>query len=215
MLGPSELDTKPLRLIVGLVLWFSVQLQLSRCKYNSLGRRGNVTAFDTTVVTGFPGAAHGTGALETCDFGPLPSSDLLVRAARGHRVVGGQLLWYARDAAIVHERRLVGRGGSMVTEPVLLLAIERRRLELVMAIDDWVARNVPQHRLGATLHTETIGAVIDRLAEASVKAHHALMTLDSDDDMLHSAWHHLAELADAYDDLVRDVRAGRRRLPEW
>ncbi|WP_245550783.1 DUF4254 domain-containing protein [Nocardia paucivorans] len=147
--------------------------------------------------------------------GPLPSSDLLVRAARGHRVVGGQLLWFTRDLAVLHERRLVGRGGSMVTDPEQLLEIERRRMELVMAIDDWVMRNVPQTRMGATLHTETIGAVIDRLAEASVRAHHALMTLVSDDELLHSAWHHLAELTDAYDDLVREIMAGRRRLPEW
>jgi hypothetical protein len=74
---------------------------------------------------------------------------------------------------------------------------------------------VPQQGSGATLHTETIGAVIDRLAEASVRAHHALMTLDANDDVLHSAWHHLAELADGYDDLVREVLAGRRRLPSW
>ncbi|WP_280206038.1 DUF4254 domain-containing protein [Nocardia cyriacigeorgica] len=147
--------------------------------------------------------------------GPLPTSDLLVRACRGHRVIGGQLLWYARDLAKLHERRLGGRGGSIDTRPSTVVEIERRRGELVMAIDDWVVRNVPQHRLGATLHTETIGAVIDRLAEASVRAHHALMTLDAHDDLLHSAWHHLAELADAYDDLVRDVLAGRRRLPEW
>ncbi|KAA8886412.1 DUF4254 domain-containing protein [Nocardia colli] len=147
--------------------------------------------------------------------GLLPTSDLLVRACRGHRVVGGPLLWFARDLAVLHERRLVGRGGSVDTDPLVVLEIERRRVELVMAIDDWVARSVPQHRLGATLHTETVGAVIDRLAESSVRAHHALMTLDAHDERLHGAWHHLAELADAYDDLVRDIIAGRRRLPEW
>ena len=147
--------------------------------------------------------------------GLLPTSDLLVRACRGHRVVGGPLLWFARDLAILHERRLVGRGGSVSTDPATILEIERRRIELVMGIDDWVARSVPQHRLGATLHTETVGSVIDRIAESSVRAHHALMTLDAHNEQLHVAWHHLAELADAYDDLVRDVLAGRRRLPEW
>ncbi|GAB2669720.1 hypothetical protein GCM10027088_55520 [Nocardia goodfellowii] len=125
------------------------------------------------------------------------------------------MLWFARDLAVLHERRLVGRGGCIDTNPVVVLEIERRRTELVMAVDDWVARSVPQHRLGATLHTETVGSVIDRLAESSVRAHHALMTLDAHDEMLHGAWHHLAELADAYDDLVRDIVAGRRRLPEW
>ncbi|MBF6464986.1 DUF4254 domain-containing protein [Nocardia beijingensis] len=147
--------------------------------------------------------------------GLLPTSDLLVRACRGHRVVGGPLLWFARDLAVLHERRLVGRGGSVDTSAAVIREIERRRVELVMAIDDWVMRSVPQHRLGATLHTETVGAVIDRLAESSVRAHHALMTLNAHDELLHNAWHHLAELADAYDDLVRDVMAGRRRLPEW
>ncbi|MBW0271280.1 hypothetical protein ATM97_10690 [Nocardia sp. MH4] len=147
--------------------------------------------------------------------GLLPLSDLLVRACRGHRVVGGPLLWFARDLAVLHEKRIVGRGGFVDTDPVVLREIDCRRAELVLAIDDWVHRGVPQHRLGATLHTETIGAVIDRLAESSVRAHHALMTMPANDEMLHCAWHHLAELADAYDDLVRDVIAGRRRLPEW
>lgn len=130
-------------------------------------------------------------------------------------MVGGPLLWFARDFAVLHERRWVGRGGSVETDPDRILENDRRRGELVMAVDDWVMRAVPQHRLGATLHTETVGAVIDRLAESSVRAHHALSTLHADDERLHAAWHHLAELADAYDDLVRDVLAGRRRLPEW
>ncbi|KQY33227.1 hypothetical protein ASD42_15210 [Nocardia sp. Root136] len=147
--------------------------------------------------------------------GPLPLSDILVRACRGHRVVGGPLLWFARDLAVLHEKRIVGRGGRVDTDPAVLREIDCRRSELVLAIDDWVLRAIPQHRLGATLHTETVGAVIDRMAEASVRAHHALMTRAANDEMLHCAWHHLAELADAYDDLVRDVLAGRRRLPEW
>jgi len=175
-----------------------------------------VAVSDTTVVMSISDVERGVEQVaQERVSSALPNADLLVRACRGHRVVGGQLLWYARDLAVLYERRLVGRSGSMVTDPERLVEIERRRIELVMAIDDWVLRNTPQHRLGATLHTETIGAVIGRLAEASVRAHHALMTLDADDEMLHGAWHHLAELTDAYDDLVRDVAAGRRRLPEW
>lgn len=145
----------------------------------------------------------------------LPNSDRLLRACRGHRVMGGPLLWFARDLAVLYERQL-GRGGSTPDpDSAVMVETDRRRTELVMAIDDWVARTVPQHRVGATLHTETVGAVMDRLAEAAVHAHHALMTLNADDDVLHGAWHHLAELADGYDDLVRDVLAGRRRLPAW
>ncbi len=168
------------------------------------------------TVVALPTISHGGVAVQTLTNGLVPSSDLLLRACRGHRVIGGPLLWFARDLAVLHERRLGGTGDNAPDlEPAAILEIERRRMELVMAIDDWVSRAVPQHRLGATLHTETIGSVIDRLGEASVRAHHALMTLDADNEVLHGAWHRLAELADGYDDLLRDVMAGRRRLPTW
>ncbi len=170
----------------------------------------------TVVVAAVPDAPKGVTAVETLVSGILPTSALLLRACRGHRVIGGPLLWFSRDLAVLHERRLIGRGGSEPDhDPATVLEIDRRRTELVMAIDDWISRSVPQHRLGATLHTETVGSVIDRIAEASVRAHHALMTLDANDEILHVAWHHLAELADAYDDLIADVLAGRRRLPSW
>ncbi|WP_245716663.1 DUF4254 domain-containing protein [Nocardia mikamii] len=167
------------------------------------------------VVVALPDTPHTPAAVEFLTTEVLPSSDLLLRACRGHRVIGGPILWFARDLAVLFERQL-GRGGSTPDpDSALMIEIGRRRMELVMAIDDWIVRAVPQQSSGATLHTETIGAVIDRLAEASVRAHHALMTLDANDEVLHGAWHHLAELADGYDDLVRDVLAGRRRLPTW
>ncbi|WP_232235998.1 DUF4254 domain-containing protein [Nocardia sp. BMG51109] len=167
-------------------------------------------------MVALPEAPLAPATVQSLTAGLLPSSDLMLRACRGHRVIGGPLLWFARDLAVLQERRLIGRGGSAPdSDPAAIIEIERRRAELVMAIDDWVVRTVPQHRLGATLHTETVGSVIDRLAEASVRAHHALMTLDANDEVLHGAWHHLAELADAYDDLIGDVLAGKRRLPAW
>ncbi|BEK85914.1 DUF4254 domain-containing protein [Nocardia seriolae] len=51
--------------------------------------------------------------------------------------------------------------------------IDMRREELVARIDDWVAANIP-HRAGASLHTETLGAVIDRMAAKWVVAQLAL-----------------------------------------
>ncbi|MEV5649092.1 DUF4254 domain-containing protein [Nocardia sp. NPDC052254] len=168
------------------------------------------------VVVAWPDAPRTSTAIEFLTPDPLPSADLLLRACRGHRVIGGPILWFARDLAVLYERQL-GRGGSAPDpESALIVEIRRRRMELVLAIDDWIVRTVTQqHRPGATLHTETVGAVIDRLAEASVYAHHALVTLDANDEVLHGAWHHLAELTDGYDDLVREVIAGRRRLPSW
>uniref|UniRef100_UPI0024572A30 DUF4254 domain-containing protein n=1 Tax=Nocardia abscessus TaxID=120957 RepID=UPI0024572A30 len=70
--------------------------------------------------------------------------------------------------------------------------IERRRVELVMAIDDWVMRSVPQHRLGATLHTETVGAVIDRLAESSGGAPPAILTMGPAEQVLENAGRQMA-----------------------
>lgn len=52
-------------------------------------------------------------------------------------------------------------------------AIDERRAGLVARIDDWVAVNIP-HRAGASLHTETLGAVIDRMAAKWVAAQQAL-----------------------------------------
>lgn len=168
-----------------------------------------------TVVLALPDTPQTSTAAELPATDLLPSSDLLLRACNGHRVIGGPIVLFAGDLGVLFERRL-GRGGSTPDpDSALIIEIDRRRAELVMAIDDWIVGALPQHHRGAALHTETIGAIMDRLAEASVYAHHALMTLDANDDALHSAWHHLAELADGYDDLVRDILAGRRRLPTW
>ncbi|WP_306361392.1 DUF4254 domain-containing protein [Nocardia sp. CC227C] len=51
--------------------------------------------------------------------------------------------------------------------------IDARRAELVGRIDTWVAANIA-HRNGASLHTETLGAVIDRMAAKWVAAQQAL-----------------------------------------
>ncbi|MBF6133223.1 DUF4254 domain-containing protein [Nocardia otitidiscaviarum] len=51
--------------------------------------------------------------------------------------------------------------------------IDARRGELVERIDTWVAANIA-HRSGASLHTETLGAVIDRMAAKWVAAQQAL-----------------------------------------
>ncbi len=56
--------------------------------------------------------------------------------------------------------------------------------------------------------------MVDRLAIAWVRADN-LINSDGDRDRARLALRQLAELADAYDDLVRDVTAGHRRLPRW
>lgn len=73
----------------------------------------------------------------------------------------------------------------------------------------------PQHHHGTRLHTETVGVVVDRLAAAQVCAMRMLTGAAAAPTSPHTraAWVHLAELADAYDDLAMEVVAGRTRLP--
>ncbi|GAB2545333.1 DUF4254 domain-containing protein [Nocardia heshunensis] len=122
--------------------------------------------------------------------------------------------------------------------------IDIQRDDLVARIDDWVAANIP-HRAGASLHTETLGAVIDRMAAKWVVAQRALGNNGQDplraprtadgrtrrravahrisedrprhgvDTEAHLQWYRLAELADGYRDLITEVAQHRRRLPTW
>ncbi|MTE17091.1 DUF4254 domain-containing protein [Nocardia aurantiaca] len=122
--------------------------------------------------------------------------------------------------------------------------IDERRAELVACIDGWVGVNIP-HRAGASLHTETLGAVIDRMAAKWVVAQRALGNTDPEpvrvsktsdgrarrravahrvseerprrgvDTEARLQWYRLAELADGYRDLITEVAQHRRRLPSW
>src|SRR5690606_33155588 len=90
--------------------------------------------------------------------------------------------------------------------------LNSRRVALVEQIDEWIAGGV-RGRADASLHTETFGSVIDRLAIAWVRTNNVINA--SNRDRARLALSQLVELAAAYDDLVRDVTAGRRRLPAW
>ncbi|MEJ3741716.1 DUF4254 domain-containing protein [Actinomycetes bacterium KLBMP 9797] len=87
--------------------------------------------------------------------------------------------------------------------------LNRARADLVMEIDTWVERAIC-YPATASLHTETIGSVIDRLAIAWVRCQRLSQT-----DRHALALRQFRELACAYDDLVLDVHKGRRRVPRW
>ncbi|WP_433192140.1 hypothetical protein ACQP1G_25705 [Nocardia sp. CA-107356] len=68
---------------------------------------------------------------------------------------------------------------------------------------------IEQHSCGGTLHTETVGLVSDRIADARVRAETVPTTAATTaEPRVHTAWHRLLELVDGYDDV-----AGSRRLP--
>lgn len=141
------------------------------------------------------------------NVGPLLAPARLLRAIRGQQVVDHPLARWACDLVVVHER-LAGAAPETISE------IDRDRVYFVHAIDLWIERWVPQHSYGPSLHTETLGSVIDRIAACHVSAVNALTTLEiSRDPRVHLAWQRLAELVNGYGDLAAEVVLGRRRLP--
>ncbi|UGT64715.1 DUF4254 domain-containing protein [Nocardia asteroides] len=104
----------------------------------------------------------------------------------------------------LHERRL--------REDVDATHFHAGRQTIALTIDHWVATELPVPRGGARMHTETLGSVLDRLAQHCALAHAALSSAPK--GQVHEAWELLAELALGYQDLAVDLTAGARRLPD-
>ncbi|MFC4376924.1 DUF4254 domain-containing protein [Nocardia halotolerans] len=150
--------------------------------------------------------------INTGHLAPLPSPSALLRAfveagepgPTRHRVLDA-----AAGLARCHDRRrtvLDGAPGHHLDD------IDAERAALIARIDDWVTTHVA-HRAGASLHTETLGAVIDRMAAKWIAAQRALG--GDPEGRTHLQWCRLAELTDGYRDLITDVTEHRRRLPVW
>ena len=137
----------------------------------------------------------------------LPTAPQLLCAFQGRRVPERMLLRFAHALVGLHKRRSALRDLAAIAE------IDSRRIEHVDEINEWVGRSMPQHRQGALLHTESLGAVIDRMAGSWVAANQAIEADGVRSDRTHRHWYHLAELVDGYTDLVGEVAGGRRRLP--
>ncbi|WP_040774345.1 DUF4254 domain-containing protein [Nocardia pneumoniae] len=136
--------------------------------------------------------------------GALPAKHQVLQACRGELHEGNPLLRCAHELTTLHERRL-SAGCESLNE------IDALRARLVRDIDRWITVQLPPAHGAAHVHTETMGAVIDRLAQLTAHAYAAL-TSSSEWD-LWDAWQRLAELAVGYDDLAAEVCAGVRRLP--
>lgn len=135
----------------------------------------------------------------------LPSKDLLLHACAGTVAHPHPLLQAAYELAILHEAR-------HTAGPADLPEIDCARVRLIYDVDQWTARELSRPFAAATLHTETLGMVIDRLARFSVAARTALAD-PATGLYSHHAWTRLAELSLAYTDLVHDLTARNRRIP--
>ncbi|WP_025348000.1 DUF4254 domain-containing protein [Nocardia nova] len=86
--------------------------------------------------------------------------------------------------------------------------VDQARTLLIAELDRWVTGRFPPAHGAASIHTETLGAVIDRLAYYTAAAEAAPNAAE-----LRCLWRKLGELAVAYSDLAAEVRRGVRRLP--
>lgn len=135
---------------------------------------------------------------------PFPTKNQLLQACRGELPTDHPLLHTARTLTILHERRLS-------EDCCAYEKTDQQRTELIHSIDTWIDKQLPPSHGAASVHTETVGAVIDRLAQFTAAAYAALTSACEWD--LWDAWERLAELAIGYEDLATDVHSGRRRLP--
>ncbi len=154
----------------------------------------------------------------------LPTRYEVLQACRGELDSDHPLLTAARQLTRWHERQLVAstsacpesasrKPESDPASPVTgsPCGAAESRADLITRIDRWAEIHVPPVRGAAYLHTETLGSVLDRLAYLTAHAYTALAAHDEWE--LWFLWERLAELSCAYEDLVTELAAGRRRLP--
>lgn len=129
----------------------------------------------------------------------------MLAACRGEIELDHALLRSIGELARLHEERLTAHRDRMDE-------IDCCRTELTNEIDRWIDNRLPPAHGSARIHTETVGAVVDRLAQLTVRAY-AILVGTAPYWELCDAWELVAELAVACEDLVEEVAVGRRRLP--
>lgn len=134
---------------------------------------------------------------------PLPSDAMILQACAGTIAIPHPVLQAAYELASLHEARTDASADFG--------AIDSERARLVCRVDAWVTTAVPPPFDAAYLHTETVGMVVDRLAQFSVAVH----TAAEQNAPTADARHRLDELAMAYGDLSFEIAAGTRRLPDF
>ncbi|MFC9662214.1 hypothetical protein ACFVJ5_18420 [Nocardia sp. NPDC127606] len=120
----------------------------------------------------------------------LPGRDVLLAAFRGLPHDDHPILDAAGELALLHQLR--ERTPLSESE-----RIDRRRAQLMRAIDRWVILAAPVPHAAADEHCETLGGLVDRLAKHCSQAE----------------WVRLDDLADSYERLIDDLWSGARSLP--
>lgn len=154
----------------------------------------------------------------------LPPASAIIRTCTVTSVDGRRhpLLAAAKALSALHEQR--AEAEQLINDPAsddhaqaaaarTMAAAGTGRSVLTDRIDQWVCHALPENRR-ATVHTETLGQLIDRMTSTWTRWNLAKDREDpTESDLASTLLLHLSELSIGYDDLVADLRAGRRRLP--
>ncbi|MBF6215463.1 hypothetical protein IU433_30305 [Nocardia puris] len=133
----------------------------------------------------------------------IPGKELLLAACRGLPHDDHPVLEAAGELAQLHALR--------ERTPVRQAAkLERRRTQLVRAIDRWMTLVTPVPPAPCA-RRETVGGVVDRLAQLTTQAYLPLAA--APDAVFYEAWLQVVETADRYEDLVDEMRGAARRAP--
>ncbi|MBH0775343.1 hypothetical protein IT779_03465 [Nocardia sp. NEAU-351] len=129
----------------------------------------------------------------------LPAKELIIAACRGLPHDNHPMLDAAGELARLHEIR--ERAPRFDVSK-----LDRRRTQLVRAVDRWITlvTPIPYESVGA--EDETVGRVVDRLAELVAQTHSPIP--DPPDVSSAEAWMRVSEVADSYQGLVDGLRAG-------
>ncbi|WP_431969440.1 DUF4254 domain-containing protein [Nocardia sp. bgisy134] len=130
---------------------------------------------------------------ETTDNWMVPGKEQLVAACRGLPHDDHPMLEAAGELAQLHVLR-------ERTPRYEMAKLDRRRVQLVRSIDRWMTLATPVPGSGAHAHNETVGGMVDRLAQLVAQACVPLSA--APDPVFYDAWLQVVELADRYQDLV-------------
>lgn len=133
----------------------------------------------------------------------LPTASALICALAG-QYLSGTVCRSAHQLVEIHHRTQVGTDSFE--------QLRTRRAELVGTLDRW-ARRLPPSAPAAHANSDSLGTLVDRIAEAAARAFHLLRTDDIGGEPLRAAWTRLAELELEYADLVREITARKCYLP--
>lgn len=164
------------------------------------------TTWQSEAVGDEGGGVRGKGSRPV-----LPTKQQLIVALCGNgfggqeRSAAGPLCWEAH--ALVQLHRCSRESPERDDE------FGFRRADIVVGMDRWVTGHGPRPSAEAPAHPESVGTLINRMAQAAEHAMHILRTEGPNTDNMHAAWTRLAELEVEYADLARELLIGHLRLP--